>query len=64
MSPDNENIQQMVGQLSRLCDVLLILGRDIAPKNPQLYAVMAEGPVDQIVDLLHQVAEAAGLSSL
>jgi len=64
MSQDNSDLQQMVEQLTRLYEVLLVLGRDIAPKNPSLYAVMAEGPVDQIEDLRRQIDETVGLASL
>ncbi|HEX3531326.1 MAG TPA: hypothetical protein VH988_30050 [Thermoanaerobaculia bacterium] len=59
-----EDLQQMVEQLTRLYEVLLILGRDIAPQNPILYSVMAEGPVDQIEDLRRQIDETVGLAFL
>jgi hypothetical protein len=58
------DLQQMVEQLTRLYEALLVLARDIAPKNPGLYAVMAEGPADQIEDLRRQIDEAVGLSFL
>jgi hypothetical protein len=64
MSQDREDLQQMVEQLARLYEVLLVLGRDVAPKNPDLYAVMAEGPADQVEELRRQIDETVGLASL
>jgi hypothetical protein len=42
MSRD-ENIQQIFEQLARLYEILLVLGRDVAPQNPAPYAIMTEG---------------------
>jgi hypothetical protein len=58
------NLQQMLEQLGRLYEIVLELGRDIAPRNPALYEIMAEGPVDQIEQIRRQIDEAVGLASL
>ncbi len=41
-------LQQALEQIQRLCHALDGLRVDILPKNPKNFAVMAEGPVDEI----------------
>ena len=41
-------LQQALEQIQRLCHALDSLRVDILPKNPKNFAVMAEGPVDEI----------------
>ena len=41
-------LQQAIEQIQRLCHALDSLRRDILPKNPRNFAIMAEGPVDEI----------------
>jgi hypothetical protein len=64
MRHENKDLQQMMEQLSLLYEILLGLERDVAAKNPRLYEIMAEGPMDQIDELRHQIDEAVGLSTL
>jgi len=41
-------LQQAIEQIEGLCRALDSLRRDILPKNPRNFAIMAEGPVDEI----------------
>ncbi len=41
-------LQQAIEQIQGLCQALDSLRRDILPKNPRNFAIMAEGPVDEI----------------
>ena len=41
-------LQQVIEQIQGLCQALDSLRRDILPKNPRNFAIMAEGPVDEI----------------
>ena len=41
-------LQQAIEQIQRLCQALDSLRRDLLPKNPRNFAIMAEGPVDEI----------------
>ena len=41
-------LQQAIEQIERLCRALDSLRRDILPKNPRNFAIMVEGPVDEI----------------
>ena len=41
-------LQQAIEQIEGLCRALDSLRRDILPKNPRNFAIVAEGPVDEI----------------
>ena len=41
-------LQQAIEQIQRLCRAIESLRVDILPKNPKNFAIMAEGPVDEI----------------
>jgi hypothetical protein len=41
-------LQQAIEQIQRLCRALDSLRVDIFPLNPKNFAIMAEGPVDEI----------------
>jgi hypothetical protein len=41
-------LEQALEQIQRLCRALESLRVDILPKNPKNFAIMAEGPVDEI----------------
>jgi len=41
-------LQQAIEQIQGLCRALDSLRVDILPKNPKNFAIMAEGPVDEI----------------
>jgi hypothetical protein len=41
-------LQQAIEQIQGLCRAIESLRADIFPKNPKNFAIMAEGPVDEI----------------
>jgi hypothetical protein len=41
-------LQQAIEQIQVLCQAIESLRMDIFPKNPRNFAIMAEGPVDEI----------------
>jgi len=41
-------LQQAIEQIQVLCRAIDSLRADIFPKNPRNFAIMAEGPVDEI----------------
>jgi hypothetical protein len=59
-------LQQAIEQIQVLCRAIDSLRADIFPKNPKNFAIMAEGPVDEIrklqadIDAYIQHLEAAG----
>ncbi|HEY2738891.1 MAG TPA: hypothetical protein VGK45_10830 [Thermoanaerobaculia bacterium] len=61
---ETKQLQQMIEQMGRLYEVLLILRREVEPRNPALYSVMTEGPADQIEELRSEMDEFVGLTSL
>jgi hypothetical protein len=48
MITNEAQLQQAIEQIQRLCRALDSLRMDILPKNPKNFAIMAEGPVDEI----------------
>ena len=55
-----DGIQQALEQLARLYDVLASLRRDVQPLNPRNFATLAEGHLDEIRRLLHELDTYAG----
>ena len=59
-------LRQAVEQIQALCRAIDSLRADIFPKNPRNFAIIAEGPVDEIrklqadIDAYIQHLEAAG----
>ena len=41
-------LQQAIEQIENLCGAVQALRKDIFPKSPRNFAVLAEGPVDEI----------------
>ncbi len=41
-------LQQALEQIENLCRALQSLRADVFPKNPRNFAILAEGPVDEI----------------
>ena len=41
-------LRQAIEQIQELCRAIDSLRTDILPKNPKNFAIMAEGPVDEI----------------
>ena len=48
-------LQQAIEQIQRLCRALDSLREGVLPKNPKNFAVMAEGPVDEIRKLQTEI---------
>ena len=48
MIHNEAQLQQAIEQIQELCRALDSLRVDIFPKNPKNFAIMAEGPVDEI----------------
>ena len=44
-------LEQAIEQIQGLCRAIDALRRDIFPKNPRNFAIMAVGPVDEIRNL-------------
>jgi antitoxin component HigA of HigAB toxin-antitoxin module len=63
---NEEQLQQAIEQIQTLCRAIESLRMDILPKNPKNFAIMAEGPVDEIrklqsdIDAYIQHLEATG----
>ena len=55
MIQNDAEFQQTLEQLGRMYHALAELRRDILPKNPRNFAVLAEGPVEQIRRLQEEV---------
>jgi hypothetical protein len=62
-------LQQAIEQIQTLCRAIESLRTDILPKNPKNFAVLAEGPVDEIrklqvdIDAYIQHLESAGTAA-
>ena len=41
-------LQQAIEQIENLCRAIQSLRADVFPKNPRNFAILAEGPVDEI----------------
>ena len=48
MINNEAQLQQAIEQIQGLCRAIDALRKDIFPKNPRNFAIMAEGPVDEI----------------
>jgi hypothetical protein len=48
MITTDAQLQQAIEQIQRLCRAIESLRVDIFPQNPKNFAILAEGPVDEI----------------
>jgi hypothetical protein len=48
MIQDESQLKQAVEQIQNLCAAIESLRTDAFPKNPRNFAILAEGPVDEI----------------
>jgi uncharacterized protein YPO0396 len=48
MIQNEAQLQQALEQIENLCRALQTLRADVFPKNPRNFAILAEGPVDEI----------------
>ena len=55
MITDDDQPQQTVEQLRRMCRALAALRAEVLPINPRQFALMAEGPVEEIQRLHAQI---------
>lgn len=57
MNTTDAAVQQSIDQIARMSRVLSSLCEDVLPHNRQMFAVMAEGPLDEMQKLVRQVEE-------
>lgn len=55
MIQTDRQLQQAIEQIERLYQGLDALRGDVLPKNPRNFAVLAEGPLDEIRKLQSQI---------
>ena len=55
MSKEHEALAQTIEQLERMNRVLAHLRAEVLEKNPKLFKVMIEGPLDEISRLKDQI---------
>jgi hypothetical protein len=60
MIQNDAQLQQAIGQIERLYQGLDALRGDILPKNPRNFAVLAEGPLDEIHKLQAEIDQYIG----
>lgn len=53
-------LQQAIEQIRRLYQGLDSLRADVLPKNPRNFAVLAEGPLDEICKLQAEISDYVG----
>ena len=57
MIQNDAQFQQTLDQLQQMYRALAELRRDILPKNPRTFAVLAEGPLDYIRQFLDDLEQ-------
>ena len=57
MNNAEARLAKTIEQLELMNDALRVLRLEILPKNPRLFAVMAEGPLAEIDKLRQQIEE-------
>lgn len=57
MIKSDAEFQETLEQLERMYRALAALRRDILPRNPRTFAVMAEGPLDYIRQFLDELEQ-------
>jgi len=60
----DEEMNQALEQIQRLYRALATLKAEVLPVNPRTYAVLAEGPLDQIRELQAEVDEYLGVATV
>jgi hypothetical protein len=63
MIKNNEEFEQAVEQLARMYRALVSLRSRVLPQNPQQFALLAEGPLDEIRQLLEQIDVYTGVTA-
>ena len=62
MIKNNEQLRQAVDQLERMYRALVALRAEVLPQNPQQFALMSEGPLDEIQHLQEQINAYTGFT--
>ncbi len=57
-------LQLLVDQLARMYGALLSMQRGVGQRDPVLFRVMAEGPLDEIRQLQQSIDEYTGVAEL
>jgi len=57
MIQNEAQLQQALEQIENLCRAVQALRADLFPKNPRNFAILAEGPMDEIRKLQTLVEE-------
>lgn len=57
MIENTAQLQQALDQMGRMQRILESYRTDILPQNPRNFAVLAEGPLDEIRRLQQQISE-------
>ena len=57
MIKTDRQLQQAIEQIERLYHGLDALRNDILPKNPRNFAILAEGPLDEIAELQAEISD-------
>jgi hypothetical protein len=56
MITNEEQLQQTLEQMERMLRVLFLLRANVLPKSRQQFAIMAEGPLEQIRRLEQEIS--------
>ena len=59
MSKNAEQLAQTIEMLELMNDALRHLRTEVLPKNPRMFALMAEGPLDEMRRLQAQIEQLA-----
>ena len=57
MSKETERLAQTIEMLELMNDVLRHLRKEVLPKNPRMFALMAEGPLDEMRRLQSEIEQ-------
>jgi hypothetical protein len=57
MSNEAERLAQTIEMLELMNDALRHLRKEVLPKNPRMFALMAEGPLEEMRRLQNQIEQ-------
>ena len=60
MSKEAERLAQTIEMLELMNEALRHLRTEVLPKNPRMFALMAEGPLDEMRRLQTQIEQLTG----
>ncbi len=64
MITNDAELSQALGQMERMYRALAALRREVYPINPQQFAILAEGPQDELLRFQQQIDAYTGRSEL